>query len=195
MDPTGDTLTAAQEYFRDLLILSLREAFGEQKAGYFGFDENYNLTLSISAANFVTGLDANQKAAFLGLNALIGHSQKVNLYYGNEIIADDGTILDINKYGGGVYLVTPYERAIIIGWNPPTINVILETAEFREVHQNRTSVLFHEIGEWLHGEDNRAGNNYRGSVIDFENTIRPTLGLPSRPYDVEHASQVPTIYR
>lgn len=58
------------------------------------------------------------------------------------------------------------------------------------VEQNTTSTLFHEIAE-----RNIPNIHYRGNVIDYENIVRKIIGIPQRPYDLNHTNSIETNYQ
>lgn len=91
------------------------------------------------------------------------------------------------------------DNTIVIAPNVGTVNVTLDQMQItssgivfptQNVLQNTTSALFHEIGE-----RNTSNINYRGKVIEYENCVRKIIGLPVRPFDLNHSKTVKTNYR
>lgn len=107
------------------------------------------------------------------------------------------TVNIVNEFGGGIYSKT--DNTIVIAPSVDTVNVTLDQMQFvnggigfptQNVLQNTTSTLFHEIGE-----RNTSNINFRGGVIDYENYTRKVIGLPVRPYDLNHSKTIKTNYR
>ncbi len=82
--------------------------------------------------------------------------------------------------------------------NVKSVDVLLNVEDvrvtgslFQTVEQNTTTALFHEIGE----RNSRSSVEYRGGVIDYENYVRKIIGLPVRPYDLNHKPYIPNTNR
>ena len=75
---------------------------------------------------------------------------------------------------------------------PDRVESPVRTLSFRatgeiDLDQSILSALFHEIGERI-----TTNRRFRGAVIDYENHVRHILGLPLRPYDLNHSNSIPT---
>jgi hypothetical protein len=146
-------------------------------------------------------MSSDQKQAFNGLNKAMTDKQTTSVVYANTkeltINGELKTVDIVKEFGGGLYSKT--DNMIVIAPNVGTVNVTLDEMQFvngaigfptQDVQQNTTSTLFHEIGE-----RNTKNLEYRGAVIDFENYTRKIIGLPMRPYDLNHSNKVKTVYK
>ena len=179
-----------------LLLQDIRLLFGD-KASHFKFDDN-KLVLETSAKEFKNKMSRNQKRAFKILYSAMSDSQKTEVFYTDQISLKPMEIgVDVNKdFGGGLYSLE--DNVIAISPNPKYVEII-EVKEFAgmpvlgetiSVRQNTASILFHELGE-----RQTSDIHFRGKVIDIENIARELLGLPKRPYDLNHNDIIPTNYK
>lgn len=94
-------------------------------------------------------------------------------YYGYGM-DDSGNQLNVDDYGGGI--TDTKSNTISISPNPPQMlnDLLSDDNKFTKfsVKQNRTTVLFHEIGEYLTKND-----EYRKMPIDIENIVRNILNM------------------
>ena len=190
-DPTGDTLTAEQQFI-DFMMNSFREVFGA-KADRLYYDENGNLQLDGTAREFREGLTYDQQQAFNGLYDIMTRPNRVSVAYGDTYAfpSNNGKITDVvNAYGGGVY--STIDQIIVIAEHPTPIDVWMDMEPyiFVEVKQTRTSLLFHEIGEANMGASPIGVVYYRGDIITYENYVRRIINLPLRPTDMEHSKTI-----
>ena len=190
-DPTGDTLTAEQQFI-DFMMNSFREVFGA-KADRLYYDKNGNLQLDGTAREFREGLTYDQQQAFNGLYDIMTRPNRVSVAYGDTYAfpSNNGKITDVvNAYGGGVY--STIDQIIVIAEHPTPIDVWMDMEPyiFVEVKQTRTSLLFHEIGEANMGASPIGVVYYRGDIITYENYVRRIINLPLRPTDMEHSKTI-----
>ena len=181
-DPTGDTLTAEQQFI-DFMMNSFREVFGA-KADRLYYDENGNLQLDGTAREFREGLTYDQQQAFNGLYDIMTRPNRVSVAYGDTYAfpSDNGKITDVIAYGGGV--TSPTDKMIVIANRSLSINVWAITSSAFipiTIEVTPTTNLFHELEEWRLGD-----SDYRGTAIKYENYIRNILGIDARPYDLGH---------
>ena len=181
-DPTGDTLTAEQQFI-DFMMNSFREVFGA-KADRLYYDENGNLQLDGTAREFREGLTYDQKQAFNGLYDIMTRPNRVSVAYGDTYAfpSNNGKITDVIAYGGGV--TSPTDKMIVIANRSLSINVWAITSSAFipiTIEVTPTTNLFHELEEWRLGD-----SDYRGTAIKYENYIRNILGIDARPYDLGH---------
>ncbi len=181
-DPTGDTLTAEQQFI-DFMMNSFREVFGA-KADRLYYDENGNLQLDGTAREFREGLTYDQQQAFNGLYDIMTRPNRVSVAYGDTYAfpSNNGKITDVIAYGGGV--TSPTDKMIVIANRSLSINVWAITSSAFipiTIEVTPTTNLFHELEEWRLGD-----SDYRGTAIKYENYIRNILGIDARPYDLGH---------
>lgn len=154
--------------------------------------------METSAKEFKNKMSRNQKRAFKILYSAMSDSQKTEVFYTDQISLKPMEIgVDVNKdFGGGLYSLE--DNVIAISPNPKYVEII-EVKEFAgmpvlgetiSVRQNTASILFHELGE-----RQTSDIHFRGKVIDIENIARELLGLPKRPYDLNHNDIIPTNYK
>lgn len=148
-------------------------------------------------------LTKEQKQVYKGMKKLIGAEKTTNVMYGESYTAGEGEkakTYNTAEFGGAltakdVSINGENQDLILVSTSISGVNVPLDTPmgiltgaeEF--VQQNTTSGLFHEIGEAT-----TTNLNYRGGVIDYENKVRGIIGLPLRPYDLNHSKTINTIY-
>ena len=186
IDLRGDSINASAQY-QKFLDTDLHEAFGE-KASAFSFNGNDNLTLNMSPKEFQKGLSRDQKKLFRGLAKVMNDDEVTSVVYENTYELNGKMVNVLEEYGGGAYS----NGTIVIAPNAGDIEVIPDIVYYNSisksigtmqtVKQNTTSILFHEIGERILGDE----KEYRGNVIDYENYVRRIIGLPERPYDITH---------
>lgn len=199
IDLQGDSLSVAEDY-RKQFMMNMRDVFGE-RAGSLSFNANGNLILKGKTNDFVNGMSKEQKGAFKGLNKIMTDKESTSIVYADKYeltIGESSKSVDIIKeYGGGVY--SKIDNTIVIAPSVGTVNVTLDQMQIvngtigfssQAVLQNTTSTLFHEIGE-----RNTSNINFRGAVIDYENYVRKIVGLPKRPFDLNHSKTVRTNYK
>ena len=198
VDPDGREVQVAKEY-QEQFRNDLQNVFGD-RINMLSFNDNGTLQLDGKTKDFTKEMTKDQKEAFKGLNKAMNDKQVTSVVYAdNYNITVNGEVnsVDIVKeYGGGLYSKT--DNLIIIAPSVRSVDVTLDQIQItadglgfpsQNVQQNTTSTLFHEIGE-----RNTTNINFRGVVIDFENYVRRTIGLPVRPYDLNHSKTIKTNY-
>ena len=198
IDPDGRELRVAKEY-QEQFRKDLQKVFGD-RVDMLSFNDNGTLQLNGKTIDFTKGMTKDQKAAYNGLYKAINDKQVTSVVYAdyyNVTVNNEVKSSDIVKeFGGGVYSKT--DNIIVIAPNVGSVEVTLDQIQItadglvfptQNVQQNTTSTLFHEIGE-----RNTSNINFRGAVIDFENYVRRIIGLPSRPYDINHSKTIKTNY-
>lgn len=198
IDPDGREVRVAKEY-QEQFRNDLQNVFGD-RTNMLSFNDNGTLQFDGKAKDFTKGMTKNQKEAFKGLNKAMSDKQVTSVVYadnyditvGNEVKSVD----IVQEYGGGLYSKT--DNLIVIAPSVGSVDVTLDQIQItadglgfptQNVQQNTTSTLFHEIGE-----RNTTNINFRGAVIDFENYARRVIGLPVRPYDLNHSKTIKTNY-
>ena len=198
IDPDGREVRVAKEY-QEQFRNDLQNVFGDRTNMLF-FNDNGTLQLDGKAKDFTKGMTKDQKKAFKGLYKAMSDKQVTSVVYadnyditvGNEVKSVD----IVQEYGGGFYSKT--DNLIVIAPSVGSVDVTLDQIQItadgvgfptQNVQQNTTSTLFHEIGE-----RNTSNINFRGAVIDFENYARRVIGLPVRPYDLNHSKTIKTNY-
>ena len=157
------------------------------------FNDNGTLQLDGKTKDFTKGMTKDQKKAFEGLNKAMNDKQVTSVVYAdnyNVTVGDEVKSVDIVKeYGGGLFSKT--DNLIVIAPSVRSVDVNLTLEDWlatgkptQNVQQNTSSTLFHEIGE-----RNTKNENFRGTVVDFENYVRRIIGLPQRPYDLYHTKE------
>lgn len=199
-DPDGREIRVAKEY-QDYFIKDLNNVFGE-KTKMLSFDEMGTLQLNGKASAFTKGMTKDQKKAFRGLfkamNDKLVTSVVYSDYYDRTINNETQSIDIVKEDGGGAYFKD--DNVIVVA---PSVGSFVVTLDYfiitpdkqlvfptEVVVNNTTTTLFHEIGE-----RNTKNIHYRGAVIDFENCVRRTIGLPVRPYDLNHTNYLYTDYK
>lgn len=199
-DPDGREIRVAKEY-QDYFITDLNNVFGE-KTKMLSFDEMGTLQLNGKASAFTKGMTKDQKKAFRGLfkamNDKLVTSVVYSDYYDRTINNETQSIDIVKEDGGGAYFKD--DNVIVVA---PSVGSFVVTLDYfiitpdkqlvfptEVVVNNTTTTLFHEIGE-----RNTKNIHYRGAVIDFENCVRRTIGLPVRPYDLNHTNNLYTDYK
>ena len=198
VDPDGREVQVAKEY-QEQFRNDLQNVFGD-RINMLSFNDNGSLQLDGKTKDFTKEMTKDQKEAFKGLNKAMNDKQVTSVVYAdnyNITVNDEVKSVDIVKeYGGGLYSKT--DNLIIIAPSVRSVDVTLDQIQItadglgfpsQNVQQNTTSTLFHEIGE-----RNTTNINFRGAVIDFENYVRRTIGLPVRPYDLNHSKTIKTNY-
>jgi len=193
VDLRGDSISVAEEY-REQFMSDMQNAFGG-KASSLSFNASGNLVLDGKAKDFTKGMSKDQKSSFKGLNKAMTDKQTTSVVYAdNYDLTVGGEVRSVDivgEFGGGVYSKT--DNTIVISPNVGSVNVTLDQIQLgfstQNVQQNTTSALFHEIGE-----RNTTNINFRGTVIDYENYVRRIIGLPVRPYDLNHSKTIRTYY-
>ncbi|MCL2727915.1 MAG: RHS repeat-associated core domain-containing protein, partial [Bacteroidales bacterium] len=203
IDPDGREIRVAGEY-QDQFLDDLRNIFGN-RANMFAFNELGKLLLDERVKEFTRGMNKDQKEAFKGLNKAMSDKQVTSVVYANTYdLTIDGQTRSVDVvgtgpegFGGGLYSKT--DNLIVVAPNVGTVTVELDVLQFangtvgfpkQDVQQNTTSTLFHEIGE-----RNTKNINFRGAVLDYENHARRVIGLPMRPYDLNHSKIIRTDYK
>jgi len=199
VDIQGDSINVAEEY-REQFTADMQNVFGG-KATLLSFNSNGNLILQCKTRDFTKGMSKNQKNVFSGLKKAMEDKRITSVVYEDNysLTIGEGTkATDIVKeFGGGVY--SKIDNTIVIAPSVETINVTLDQMQVtngnigfptQNVVQNTTSTLFHEIGE-----RNISNINFRGGVIDYENYPRKIIGLPIRPFDLNHSKTIRTNYK
>ena len=198
IDPDGRELRVAKEY-QEQFKNDLRNVFGD-RTNMLSFNDNGTLQLDGKTKDFTKGMTNVQKDAFKGLNKAMSDKQVTSVVYAdNYNVTVDNEIKSVDivqEYGGGLYSKT--DNLIVIAPNVGSVDVKLDKIQItadeigfptQNVQQNTTSTLFHEIGE-----RNTINIIFRGAVIDFENYARRAIGLPVRPYDLNHSKTIKTNY-
>jgi len=198
IDPDGRELRVAKEY-QEQFRKDLQKVYGD-RIDMLSFNDNGTLQLNGKTIDFTKGMTKDQKVAFNGLYKAINDKQVTSVVYAdyyNVTVNNEVKSSDIVKeFGGGLYSKT--DNIIVIAPNVGSVEVTLDQIQItadglvfptQNVQQNTTSTLFHEIGE-----RNTSNINFRGAVIDFENYVRRIVGLPSRPYDINHSKTIKTNY-
>ncbi|WP_262352043.1 RHS repeat domain-containing protein [Bacteroides bouchesdurhonensis] len=199
IDLRGDSINVAEDY-RKQFMEDIQKVFGD-KSSSFSFNANGNLELNEKTKYFIKGMSKEIKKTFSGLNKVMSDDQITSVVYENNYnLTINGELKSsniVNEFGGGVY--SKVDNTIVIAPNVGTVNVTLDQMQItssgivfptQNVLQNTTSALFHEIGE-----RNTSNINYRGKVIEYENCVRKIIGLPVRPFDLNHSKTVKTNYR
>lgn len=188
-DSKGDNISVAEEY-RTSFMSDINNIFGE-KTSYFSFNENGNLILN-NKSEFIRGLSKEQKSLFKGLYKAMTDKVTTSIEYEEEAyVFSQGRISHKNtlKDGGGAF-TTIDKSKIVISPNVGAITVVLDMPSVvdgrikatEDVFQTTTTALFHEISE----RNTSRHDMKRGVVVDYENYARHILGLPVRPYDINH---------
>ena len=198
VDPDGREVQVAKEY-QEQFRNDLQNVFGD-RINMLSFNDNGTLQLDGKTKDFTKEMTKDQKEAFKGLNKAMNDKQVTSVVYAdNYNITVNGEVKSVDivkEYGGGLYSKT--DNLIIIAPSVRSVDVTLDQIQItadglgfpsQNVQQNTTSTLFHEIGE-----RNTTNINFRGVVIDFENYVRRTIGLPVRPYDLNHSKTIKTNY-
>ena len=181
VDPDGRKLRVAYEYqnqFKD----DIEAVFGD-KVESFSFEDE-ELRLNVSKRDFMKGLSWDQKCLFRGLYKALTDKRETKVAYENNYsIEDDGDVKNVDvikEWGGALY--DKESQIIVVAPDIGTVEVCPDDFSSPvEVVQNTASGLFHEIGE-----RHESNEKIRGSVIIYENYARRILGLPERPYDLNH---------
>ncbi len=202
VDYRGDSISVAEEH-RTQFQSDLKNTFGS-KASSLTFNSSGNLVLAGKEKDFTKGMTKDQKNTYKGLKKAMNDKQTTSVVYAdNHNLTVEGQTKSVDvvkEFGGGLYSKT--DNIIVIAPSVGTVNVTLDDISkatiangtiqmgTQNVQQNTTSTLFHEIGE-------RNTNNihFRGGVIDYENHARKVVGLPKRPYDLNHSKIVKTNYK
>jgi hypothetical protein len=198
VDPDGREVRVAQEY-QEQFRNDLQNVFGD-RTSMFSFNDNGTLQLDGKAKDFTKGMTKDQKETFKGLNKAMGDKQVTSVVYAdnyNVTVGNEMKSVDVvQEFGGGLYSKT--DNLIVVAPSVGSVDVTLDQIQItanglgfptQNVQQNTTSTLFHEIGE-----RNTTNINFRGAVIDFENSARRVIGLPVRPYDLNHSKTIRTNY-
>jgi len=186
IDVNGDSINVAGEQNREQLNNDLTNAFGD-KASNFSYTESGNLVYN---GNGKKDFKGDQRKAFKGLDKVMSSEGNVELKYSETHTDAYGIEVDVvNDQGGGLYDAD--QNMIVISPNTSDIDVweysdnpvqqLKNIENPTKVKQNTTSTLFHEIGEVNAGK-----SEYRGSVIDYENSVRGIMKMNSRPPDMYH---------
>lgn len=193
VDPDGKEIRVDKKY-QEQFIRDLQNVFGDM-ANEFSFDDNGTLRLDIESKKFLEGMTRYQKKVFRGLNKAMRDKKVTSVVYENTYDITKGETKQnsdiVQEWGGGLYSVK--DNLIVIAPNVGSIEVDLDPRDVANkepgsnniVEQTTTSALFHEIGE-----RNMDKTILRGTIIDFENNVRRIIGLPIRPYDLEHSNTV-----
>ena len=198
VDPDGREVQVAKEY-QEQFRNDLQNVFGD-RINMLSFNDNGTLQLDGKTKDFTKEMTKDQKEAFKGLNKAMNDKQVTSVVYAdNYNITVNGEVKSVDivkEYVGGLDSKT--DNLIIIAPSVRSVDVTLDQIQItadglgfpsQNVQQNTTSTLFHEIGE-----RNTTNINFRGVVIDFENYVRRTIGLPVRPYDLNHSKTIKTNY-
>ena len=194
VDFHGDSISVAQEY-REQFMKDMKNVFGDN-ASSFLFNSTGKLTFNGDTKN----LTDDQQKVFEGLNGVMSDVTTTNIAYGEEYTGGS-TTYKTSEFGGaltakGVKMNGGEQNLILISPSISSVSVSLDTPleilrnGQANVLQNTTTGLFHEIGEVI-----TTNLEYRGTVIDYENHVRNIIGLPTRPYDLNHSKTVKTIYK
>ena len=195
-DPDGRQLYVAKEY-QEQFRMDLQNVFGEKTEAFY-FNDDGALKLDGTKKDFLSGMTKDQRDVFKGLYKVMSDRQITSVVYAdfyNLTVGEELKYIDIvQQYGGALY--SPKDHLIVVSPNVKNVTVSLDQFQFSSgqvgfptqiVQQNRTSALFHEIGERI-----TTNRRFRGAVIDYENHVRHILGLPLRPYDLNHSNSIPT---
>ena len=199
VDPDGREVRVAKEY-QEQFRNDLQNVFGD-RTNMLSFKDNGTIQLDGKTKDFTKGMTKDQKGAFKGLYKAMNDKQVTSVVYAdnyNITIDNEKKSIDIvQEFGGGLFSKT--DNLIVIAPNVGSVDVTLDQVQItadglgfpsQNVQQNTTSTLFHEIGE-----RNTTNINFRGAVIDFENYARRAIGLPVRPYDLNHSNTIRTDYK
>ncbi len=198
IDVNGDSIHVAEEY-RESFNNDIQNVFSDN-AEYFEHTESGMLVFTGDKKS----LTKEQKQIYKGMKKLMGEEKTTNVVYEESYTVGTGedaktystaefggalTARDVNINGEiqDLIVVSPTISGVNVSLDTP-IGILTNTQEF--VQQNTTSGLFHEIGEAI-----TTNLTYRGKVIDYENKVRSIIGLPLRPYDLNHSKTIPTIYK
>jgi hypothetical protein len=188
IDLRGDSISVAEEH-QEQFTNDMQNTFGD-KASSLSFNGSGKLVLNGKAKDFTKGMTKDQKEVFKGMNKLMKSKDDYSVSYQSSYTTKDGSqTIDVNRDDiGGAMFYAP-DKAIVVSPNITGGNVTsLALSSFgQSVHidMNTTTGLFHEFGEALAGK-----SLYRGSVVDYENSVRGILKMPARPYDRGHFHQV-----
>ena len=195
-DKEGSHIRVADDYKKQF-VGDLQKVFGKS-TDLFSFDNNGLLRLDVKGKVFTKGMTNDQIAAFKGLNKAMNDKKTTSIIYADQYQITIGGELKqvdiVQEYGGGLY--SKADNTIIISPNVGSIDVTLDQPQIdgnglhfptQTTEQNTTSTLFHEIGE-----RNTNDVHFRGGVIDYENCVRRVIGLPLRPYDLNHSKTIKT---
>ena len=171
----------------------MEKVFGN-KTEQFRFDDSGIMSIEEGMKKFTDGLTSEQKKVFKGVKKVLTSRNTTSVVYADEYeltINNNKTSHDIStEFGGGVY--SKNDDVIVVSPNVGVVEVTLDQFPFNSeiVEQNTTSTLFHEIAE-----RNIPNIHYRGNVIDYENIVRKIIGIPQRPYDLNHTNSIETNYQ
>ena len=192
IDPDGRKLRVSKE-FQQPFLTDMEKVFGN-KTEQFRFDDSGIMSIEEGMKKFTDGLSSEQKKVFKGVKKVLTSRNTTSVVYADEYeltINNDKTSHDIStEFGGGVY--SKIDDVIVVSPNVGVVEVTLDQFPFNSeiVEQNTTSTLFHEIAE-----RNIPNIHYRGNVIDYENIVRKIIGIPQRPYDLNHTNSIETNYQ
>ena len=192
IDPDGRKLRVSKE-FQQPFLTDMEKVFGN-KTEQFRFDDSGIMSIEEGMKKFTDGLSSEQKKVFKGVKKVLTSRNTTSDVYADEYeltINNDKTSHDIStEFGGGVY--SKIDDVIVVSPNVGVVEVTLDQFPFNSeiVEQNTTSTLFHEIAE-----RNIPNIHYRGNVIDYENIVRKIIGIPQRPYDLNHTNSIETNYQ
>jgi RHS repeat-associated protein len=198
IDVNGDSIHVAEEY-RESFNNDIQNVFSDN-AEYFEHTESGMLVFTGDKKS----LTKEQKQIYKGMKKLMGEEKTTNVVYEESYTVGTGedaktystaefggalTARDVNINGEiqDLIVVSPTISGVNVSLDTP-IGILTNTQEF--VQKNTTSGLFHEIGEAI-----TTNLTYRGKVIEYENKVRSIIGLPLRPYDLNHSKTIPTIYK
>jgi len=188
----GRKLRVSKE-FQQPFLTDMEKVFGN-KTEQFRFDDSGIMSIEEGMKKFTDGLTPEQKKVFKGVKKVLTSRNTTSVVYADEYeltINNDKTSHDIStEFGGGVY--SKNDDVIVVSPNVGVVEVTLDQFPFNSeiVEQNTTSTLFHEIAE-----RNIPNIHYRGNVIDYENIVRKIIGIPQRPYDLNHTNSIETNYQ
>lgn len=198
IDVNGDSISVAEQY-RQSYMNDLQKVFGDNSKNFA-----FNNTGMLSYTGDVANLTDAQKAVFGGMNTLMTQETTTSVVYAESYTVGSGAdakTYNTSEFGGaltakGVNINGQSQNLIVISPTISDVNVSLDgmmdilSNKQANVQQNTTSGLFHEFGEAI-----TTDINYRGAVIDYENKARAVIGLPVRPYDLNHSKTIKTIYK
>lgn len=198
IDVNGDSINVAEGH-REAFNNDLQKVFGDNSKS-FSYNKSGNLVFNGKTKD----LTKDQKAVFKGMNTLMSEETTTNVVYAESHTVGEGAnteTLNTAEFGGaltrkGVMEGGESQNYIVVSPTISDVNVSLDgvmdimTNKQANVKQNTTSGLFHEIGEAI-----TTDLEYRGAVIDYENTARKVIVLPLRPYDLNHSKTIKTIYK
>lgn len=198
VDPNGDSINVS-EANRQAFNNDMQKIYGDNAKSF-----SFNNTGMLVFSGDIKNLTKEQQSVFEGQNKLMSEATTTNVVYGESYTVGSGkdaTTYKTSEFGGAltakdVNINGQKQNLIVISPTISDVKVSLDgvmdilSNKQADVKQNTTTGLFHELGEAI-----TTDINFRGGVIDYENKARVIIGLPNRPYDLNHSKTVKTIYK